>query len=147
MRKILLLLVAVLFMNAAYAEPVPARLMRSVRAPRHHLMKASLRQGVLKLITTHAIVDVDSYEDIIAGGACSVLLADPEKGWGTARIDRIEVFSRDERQGYAFVDARNSCMELGKIMDAGQKQQYFKKRTWICTMNICDDPNQAEKKK
>lgn len=138
MRKILFFMIAALFVNAACADPVPPRVMRSLKG--HHIMRASLQKGVLKLTTTHAVITHDIYEKIITEGTCAVLINEPEKGWAKARIDRIEVLSQDERQGYAFVDARNTCLELGKIKDENQRKAFFTKQTWICTMEICDDP-------
>lgn len=138
MRKILLFMISAIFLNAACADPVPPRLMRNLKG--HHIMRASLQKGILKLTTTHAVITRDIYEKVIAEGACSVLIANTEKGWNKARIDRIEVRNQDERQGYAFIDARNTCLELGKITDENQRKAYFSKQTWICTMEICDEP-------
>ena len=107
-------------------------------------MKASLKKGTLRLTTTYEIVARDIYEKMIREGACSVLLASPEKGWEKARIDRIEVLSRDERQGYAFVDARNACFELEKITDDAERKTYFSGQTWVCSMEICHDSNTIE---
>lgn len=142
MRKILLFMIAALFLNAACADPVPPRLMRNLKG--HHIMRASLQKGILKLTTTHAVISHDIYEKIITEGACTVLVNDPEKGWAKARIDRIEVLNQDERQGYAFVDARNTCLALGKIRNESQRKAHFTKQTWICTMEICDDPKPAD---
>lgn len=142
MRKILLFMITALFLNAACADPVPPRLMRNLKG--HHVMRVSLQKGTLKLITTHGVITRDIYEKVITEGACAVLIANPEKGWAKARIDRIEVLSQDERQGYAFVEARNTCLELGKIKDESQRKAYFSKQTWICSMEICDDPKPDE---
>ncbi|MDL2284269.1 hypothetical protein LJC19_03910 [Oxalobacter sp. OttesenSCG-928-P03] len=145
MRKGLLFIIAALFLNTACADPVPPRLMRNLKG--HHVMRVTLKKGVLRLVTTHGVVSHDIYENVIREGTCSVLLGDPEKGWGKSRIDRIEVMNRDERQGYAFVDARKACLELGKITDDAGKKTYFSGQTWICTMEICDDPGPVEPKK
>ena len=145
MRKGLLLIILALFVNMAYADPVPPRLMRNFKG--YHVMKVTLKKGVLKLTTSHAVVSLDIYENVIREGACSVLLANPEKGWEKAWIDRIEVMSRDERQGYAFVDARKACFELNNIKDDAKRKTYFSEQTWICTMEICDDPKPAKAQK
>lgn len=138
-------MIAALFLNAASADPVPPRLMRNLKG--HHVMRVSLQKGILKLVTTHAVVTRDIYEKVVTEGACSVLVTNPEKGWEKARIDRIEVLNQDERQGYAFVDARNTCLELGKIRDENQRKAYFSKQTWICTVEICDEPKPDEGEK
>lgn len=135
-----------MFLNAACADPVPPRLMRNLKG--HHVMRAGLNEGVLKLTTTHSMVSFGIYENIIKEGACSVLMANPEKGWENAKIDRIKVLNRDERQGYAFVDARETCLELDKITDEEKRNTFFSEQTRVCTMEACDDPmpNRQEEK-
>lgn len=138
MKKVLLFIIAALFFNVAHADPVPPRLMRNLKG--FHVMKAELKKGVLKLTTNHPFISMEIYESLIKDGACNVLLNNPEKGWEKARIDRIEVLSRDERQGYALIDARKSCFEIEKIKDEDKKKSYLSEQTWICSMEICNDP-------
>jgi hypothetical protein len=133
-----------LFLNAACADPVPPRLMRNLKG--YHVMRVTLKQGVLKLTTLHESVSRDVYEHIINRGACSVLQQDPEKGWAKARISRIDVLSRDERQGYAFVDARQSCLDLGGIVYDDKRKAFFAEKTWECSMKVCSEPATPEPK-
>ncbi len=135
MKKIILLLVSVLFFNAAYADPVPPRLMRNLRA--YPVMKASLQKRVLTLVTTQHIVDHTLYENIVSNGVCSVLWNNPEKGWLKAKIDRIDVLNRDEKEGFAFINARQSCLELEKLKDEKEQKLFFSKQTITCQSGFC----------
>ena len=137
MKKILLLITAFLFLNTVYADPVPPRLMRNLRG--YPVMKASLQKKVLKLVTTQHVVNEEVYKNVVMNGACSVLWNNPEKGWLKARIDRIDVLSRDEKQGYAFTDARQSCLELIKIKEDSKRKQFISKHTSICEDGFCHD--------
>lgn len=142
MRKLLLGVIAAFSLSAACADPVPPRLMRSIKG--QHVMKATLQKGVLKLVTTHEAVSLGIYEKVIANGTCSVLAAHPEKGWGKAWIDGIEVLSRDEQQGYIFLDARHACMELDGIKDEGKRSAYLAGKTGICQAAVCRSPEKAK---
>ena len=138
MKNILLLLAATLFINTALADPVPPRLMKKLQA--YQVMKANLKNGVLKLTMSHPMVTHEIYEETITKGACAVLADSPEKGWEKTIIDRIEVLSKDERQGYAFIDARQSCLAMQSMTDKEKKKAFFTEHTWICSMEICDEP-------
>ena len=145
MRKLLLGVIAAFSLSAAWADPVPPRLMRSLKG--HHVMKATLQKGVLKLVATHQAIEPEFYKKIVMEGACSVLLAHPDKGWGKAWIDSIEVLNRDERQGYIFIDARQACMELDTIKDAGKRNAYFSGKTGVCKEATCNSPSQVKQDK
>lgn len=143
MRKLLLGVIAAFSLSAAYADPVPPRLMRSLKG--QHVMKATLQKGILKLVTTYDVVSPEIYKKVVEEGNCSVLLAHPEKGWGKARIEGIEVLSRNERQGYIFLDARRACLELDAIKDNGKRSAYFAGKTGVCREAVCDSPVLPEK--
>lgn len=136
MRKLLLGVIAAFSLGAAHADPVPPRLMRSLKG--HHVMKATLQKGILKLVTTYDVISPEIYEKVIKEGNCSVLIAHPEKGWGKARIEGIEVLSRDERQGYIFLDARRACLELDAIKNEKERSAYFAGKTGTCRESACD---------
>jgi|GEM_PF-2454494 len=143
MRKMLIFMIAALLMNVVLADPVPPRLMRNLKG--NHIMRASLQKGELRLVTTHAAITPEIHETTVLRSACAVLLADPEKGWEKAWIDRIRVMNRDDSQGYVLVDARNSCLELG--WENPERQGYFSGKVGNCTKTICENPVPAGKTK
>lgn len=144
MKKSLLFIIAVLFLQTAFADPVPPRLMRNMRG--QPVMRASLQKGALKLVTTYQRVSLENYQNVIVKGACSILLADHEKGWEKAWIDQIDVLSKNERQGYTFWDARQSCFRLDKIKEEEKRQHFFTQQTRICETGICPRQEKNSKK-
>ncbi len=137
------MIMAFLFLNVAYADPVPPRLMRNLRG--YPVMKASLQKGVLKLVTTQHVVSEEVYDNVVMNGACSVLWDNPEKGWLKAKISRIEVLSRDEKQGFAFNHARQSCTDLARIEQETSRKEFISKQTSICQNGYCDDAQDIKK--
>lgn len=144
MRKLLLGIAAIFSLSEAYADPVPPRLMRSLKG--HHVMNATLQKGILKLVTTYDAVSPEIYKKVVIEGNCSVLLAHPEKGWEKARIEGIAVLSRNERQGYIFLDARRSCLEIDTIKDNEKRDAYFTGKTNVCRESVCDSSVEPEKR-
>ena len=127
----LVLLQAALWCTSACADNIPSELRKSV----YHfdLLDATLSDGALRLVVNRPVVNQDVYKSMIRLGACHPLWAIGPKGWGRAKIDRIEVVNSIQHQGLAFVGGRKSCAELGKINDVGNtKRDYFAAHTWVC---------------
>lgn len=139
MYKFLCIVILGLFINCAFADPVPPRLMRNIKG--HHVMKATLQKGVFRLTTSYEEVPYAAYEKIILTGVCKTLLLDPNKGWGKAWIDRIEYLNRKEEQGYTLVEARNTCLAIGNIQEDHLLAEYILKKTGTCLDNMCQLPD------
>lgn len=129
------LLLFVLSLQAAFFCPVgsaaalPPMLKSSLSG--FALTASSLDGGVLRLVVDRPVVNQELYRTVVRQGVCMPLWSDARKGWSDSKIDRLEVVNRTQVQGFALVDARPSCVALGKL-SSNAEDQFFAARTWVC---------------
>jgi hypothetical protein len=115
----------------AHAGEIPPALQKSLKP--YSIGSAVLDRGALKITMSRPVVTRTMYASVVAMGACSPLWSDARKGWGGAKIDRIEVKNAAGAQGYAFRGGRKECVELGGVSGGDTEvRKYVDAHTWIC---------------
>ena len=118
-RSFLGLVVAGSLVPTAQADPVPPTILKWVKPYQTHSVELS--SGVLRVTMARTMVSDDMYRAVAINGVCSALFGEA-KGWGSAKIERIEVLNNLAAQGYALLDAKNSCQRIGASNDAEAKK-------------------------
>jgi hypothetical protein len=119
--------------SVVHAEPVPPAILKGIKPLT--IKSVDLSSGVLRVVMSRPMVSLDMYHAVAITGACWQLIGNP-KGWGNARIDRIEVLNDIATQGFALEDARKTCTALGPL-HSGQERKYVEKHTIPCVVGSC----------
>ena len=136
-----------LFATVAYADKIPPKVAETIKA--FKINQSTLNEGVLRVRYTMPIVRFENYAFFVRGICQTLWMGSLNKidGWAGANITRIETVNDISAQGYAFIDARNSCGTLGKVSGGSENENNFiAAKTWICVAgNPCRPRRDGEK--
>lgn len=89
----------------------------------------TLENGAFRIIMDRVTVNHEIFYAAIEA-TCGAIWLDPKRGWGNAKVDRIEVVNRTQGQGFAIVNARKSCDEFGVFK--GDTEKLIVSKAWVC---------------
>lgn len=100
------------FSSIARADSIPPSVLKWIKP--FQTQSIELSSGVLRVVMNRETVSDSMYHSVAIDGVCTALFGEA-KGWGNARIDRIEVLNSVSAQGYALLDAKNTCRRVGDL--------------------------------
>lgn len=141
--RFFLLILSLTFSTFCWGDSIPPKLVELIKV--YQTEGYGLSEGVLKVKLKKPIISNDTYRGFITGACTPLLLSKKGDGWGNARINRIEIVNEAGGQGFAFPDARKSCVEYGDI-NGYEENAFFTKKTWVCVAgNPCRPRREGEK--
>lgn len=121
------------FSVTARADSIPPSVQKWIKP--FQTQSVELSSGVLRVVMNREMVSDSMYHSVAVDGVCTALFGEA-KGWGNARIDRIEVMNRISAQGYALLDAKNTCQRVGDL-NAVEAKKLVAAQTVRCVSGHC----------
>jgi len=112
-------IVALGIASPARADSVPPTILKYTKSFQTHSI--ALSAGTLRVVMKRPMVSDLMYRSVAVNGICQALIGEPN-GWGSAKVDRIEVLNDIAAQGYALLDARATCQRIGSLTDVEVKK-------------------------
>lgn len=126
MKKISAFLMAVFFVTAAYADPIPAAITNWLKI--YQTKSITLQKGVLSITMDRPKVTREIYGSVVIDGVCMSLLDQPTS-WGKANIKQIEVVNSFGVQGYVFKGGPAECKVIGQLNSNQIARDFLPDRT------------------
>ena len=126
MKKISAFLMAVFFVTAACADPIPTAITKWLKI--YQTKSITLQKGVLSITMDRPKVTREIYGAVVADGVCMSLLDQPAS-WGKANIKQIEVVNSFGVQGYVFKGGAAECKMIGQLNKDQINRDFLPERT------------------